>query len=382
MTSRDVDRPSCIAAAAAITGVGALFVNAMPVVLGAIDDSLALGTERLGYLASWHMLGYTAMTVTLILWARKVDWRIALRVAALVFAASYLVASRLTDFYLLTGALFVAGLSAGVVFGIGTTSIADTKNPDRGFGIATFAQVGLGTILTLLLTKAIVPAWGASGSLLALAVCGAAGIGLAGFSAAGGARPGSVRSTHGGSTLAPLVALAGSVVLYVGVSGMWAFIERMGSGAGLSQEFVGSVVSAGLLAGGAAAAAAAVLGDRLGRAAILTLSGMGLLGSLGLLSFADAYRFALAVPIFNVSWTFAIIYGLAVVAATDTSGRFVVAIPAALGVGFVIGPSLGGTVLTKWGIAGFGIMASVSIVLAVGLFLSALVLSSRRATIA
>lgn len=356
-----------------------MFVNAMPVVLGAIDDDLALGTERLGLLASSHMLGYTAMTVTLVLWARSVDWRVALRIAAVVFVGSYVAASRVADFYLLAAALFVGGLSAGVLFGIGTTGLADTSTPDRSFGIATFAQVVLGAALTLVLASAVVPAWGSSGALVTLGACGVAGIALTHFAPTGGAKPSHSTSTWRESALSPLLGLAGAVVFYVGVSGMWTFIERIGSDAGLSGRFVGSALSAGLIAGGGAALVAAIVGDRYGRRWPLLLSGLGLLGSIGLLMFADAYRFALAVPLFNVCWTFAIIYGLAVVAATDTSGRFVVAIPAALGIGFVIGPTLGGTVLTELGTSGFGIMAGVSVVLAVGLFISAIALARKRA---
>lgn len=354
-----------------LTGIGALGFNVLPLLLGTAADVFGSDERRLGLLGSLFISGKTIMFIALIVLARRLNWRIACSVLCIAQCIAFLTATRVGDFALVAAALFIAGFCLGGLFGLGTISIADTRNPDRNFGWATLAQVGAGAFLAYFLSTAIIPAWGFNGILTALAASALAGILLArGMAPSGVTGPGRTGNSSG-SRIVPVAGLVGLATFYLGVGAVWAFLERIALAGGLTREFVGTAVSGALIAGGLSCLVPVLLADRIGRRLPIAISACGLCLAIALFAanLAEAGFLATALT-FNALWTIMAIYAIAVISVQDPTGWYVVAIPATLGIGQAIGPLAGGFTVASFGITGLCAMAVLMVLISLGIFLS------------
>jgi len=168
-------------------------------------------------------------------------------------------------------------------------------------------------------------------------------------------------------SLLPLWGLAGSAAIFVGQAAVWAFIERMGSAAGLSPGTIGSALGSSVLAGIAGAFAASWLAGRKGRRLPMAVAMIGeivcLLFLLG--GYTTAVYFAVVI-VYSICWNFWLPYQMAVIAETDVSGKFVALITLSQAVGVAVGPALVGPMISQdnfdpvvWTGIGFALLAMV-----------------------
>ena len=364
-----VNRGSVIAVAAMLTAVGALVPNTMPVLLGVFADSRGYDSRQLGFLASSFMGGLWLMTVALMFSIRRIDWRAATGVCCLTLLVGLALAAQIGGFRALMGLFFLSGLGAGGAFGVGMTSLADTRQPDRNLGLATLAQVGVAALVTYAMAALVAARWGSVGVVLTLVLFAGIGVGLSFFMEHRGART----ASHAGGGRAPgalaaIAGLVGIVLLYLGIFGIWTFMERIGTQAGLSPHYVGAVISGALVSGAVGTLVPVALGDRFGRRAPILLAALMLMAAiLALGSSAGRLGFALAALSFNFAWTISMIYQCGAVAAADTSGRYAAGIPQALALGAFFGPALAGAMKAQLGLLGLSavgvlaVLASLSI---------------------
>ena len=366
-----VDQPAALVAAVLLTALGALGFNVLPLLIGSAGDLFGSDERQLGILGSLFIGGKTLMYVALILCARHIDWRITCSILCIAQAIAFIAATQANHFAPLAAILFVAGFCLGGLFGLGSISIADTRSPDRNFGWATLAQVGIAAILTYFLSTAIIPAWGFNGIMISLAASGVVGLLLARGMAPRGVTGTDRHGTPGGSKIVPVAGLFGLVVFYLGVGAVWTFLERIAMGSGLTREFVGTVVSGTLIAGGISCLVPVFLADRLGRRLPIVVSSIGLCMTIACFAFnLTESAFLITAITFNALWTIMAIYAISVVAVKDPTGWYVIAIPASLGLGQTIGPLVGGFAVAAYDIAGLCAMAAIMVLVSLGVFVA------------
>ena len=121
------------------------------------------------------------------------------------------------------------------------------------------------------------------------------------------------------------VALAANTLFFIAQSGVWAYLERIAAGAGLAPDVVGRTLALSVSLALLGPLAASLLADRYGRALPLAIVVAGQLGALWLLQGPfTAAVFLVAATGFQVCWNFAVPYLVAIVAALDRAGRYIV----------------------------------------------------------
>jgi predicted MFS family arabinose efflux permease len=368
MEPSSVDRPLAIAAAAVLSSVGVLLFNTMPAVVGGAGDALALPNAKLGLPPMAYMLGHTVAAISVIFWVRRVAWRRAAAIALLLLGGGLIAGAFAHDLRTLLGTMFVTGLGGGAVFGIAMTALGDTRNPDRSYGLGNIAQVVIPAAVLWLLPGVVVPRWGFVGMLLVLAALTLAGALMVPWMANCGRVAESAGARAKGWQPLVLTMLVGFGFFVLGDVAVWAFFERIGEAAQVSDAAIGRVLAVSLLAAGVGSLVPVFLGDRFGRLSFVlgcVFVQILCLAALGSESGRGAY--ALIVPVFMFCWTVAVIYQVAAIAAHDATGRYTPAIPAVLGVGSAAGPALGGVFVRDGDFRPMYLMTAVALLVAVAL---------------
>ena len=155
--------------ALAISAIGALFYNILPLYVGAAQDGLGLSTSEVGLLPAAFFAGYNLATLGAFFWIRRWNWRAAtaiwLPVAVLGLLGSITMPGR-WGLFLSTA---ISGGGFAVLYGIGTTILADTSNPARWYGVKIAVEAMPGAALLFILPSTLVAQYGFAGVVYALA---------------------------------------------------------------------------------------------------------------------------------------------------------------------------------------------------------------------
>ncbi len=349
-TSIDVNQPAAILAACLLSAIGVLVFNIMPLFLGSAAESLNFDEQQLGFIASSYLGGFTLASFSAVFWARRVNWRKACLPGIVVGMAAYSACLGTSDYSLILLLLFCAGCAMGSFFAISLCSLGDTRIPDRAFGFAVLCQLGSGA-LGLILLPSLSQRWGFDAILVAMAGVTALVVVLLRWLPAHGAKEEAVSTAQEGGRLFPVfVGLAGMLLLMTGMTGVWAFLERLGAIGGLEAGAIGSVLSATMVAGGIAALLVSCFGDRFGRAVPFLFGTLVMLVGIWFLSGqVSLVAFAAGGILLMGGWTFVYPYQMAAISTADSSGRFVPLIAAASGLGSALGPGVAGLLITDDG---------------------------------
>ncbi len=262
----------------------------------------------------------------------------------------------------------MSGLGGGLLAALATVSLGQTENPDRNYGLLFAAQLlfatgGLWGFPPLLDRFTLNSAYWLI-ALLAL---------LVGFAAASlpQGRAERVQSRadamRGRWLLAPAV-LASILLFFAEQNAIWAYIERIGNGAGLSAHYIGFSLGVATLTGFAGAALVAWAGTRVGRLiplALATLLQLGCLVTLVGHAAPAAYLFSTAV--LALSWNVVNPFQLGILAEVDPSGKALALAATVTGVGMAAGPAVAAFTIDGDGYTAIlwlaGVLAVVSLVL-------------------
>jgi predicted MFS family arabinose efflux permease len=233
-----------------------------------------------------------------------------------------------------------------VFYAISVCSLGDTEQSERSFALgslATMVLAGLG----MLVLPYIMQAWSIHGLYVPLISVSVAGALLARWlPVRGRMRAESAQGTHHGNTFQVFFALFGLLVFWIGMCGIWSFLERIGNANGLSPQAIGTVLAVSYVGVILAAVIVALLGDRIGCAAPIFIGMATMLVGIAVmdrpLTFAT---YMTASIIFQVGWIVCYPFTMAVISKADTSGRYVPLIAAAQGLGASLGAGLGGTLI-------------------------------------
>lgn len=337
--------------ALAISAIGALFYNVLPLYVGAAQDGLGLSTREAGLLPAAFFAGYNLVTVGAFFWIRRWNWRVAttfwLPIAILGLLGSIFFPGRF-GLFLSTA---IAGGGFAALYGIGTTILADTSNPARWYGIKIALETAPGAALLFILPSTLIAAYGFSGVVYALV-----GVSLllavflqtlpASSDIETNTQTNSVAPmppTQPAHSFAIWLALLGTLLFFSAASGLWAFIERMGSALAFDPDAIGALLSVTLIFATLGSLTTAWVGKRIGNVKPFSLSAVLMILASGILYGTPGFTlYALGAGLLTFGIGMGLPFALAEVADLDADGRYIVLSVPAIGSGAMIGPAVAG----------------------------------------
>lgn len=338
------DSPATTWLACLLYPVGPAAIVLMPMIVGALIDTYGYTEQQAGNIAAAEGMGVVVSSVAAALWIRRASWVRALLLSFLAYAALNAASANVAAYGPLLALRFLTGLAGGNLFAVSVAALGDNREPDRAFGLAQAVQ-GVLMLGAFASAPALVEAGGA-GALYYL-LGGAALVVLVlvrGFPAAG--RVQAAAAAVGAGTQQTgliLLGLFASVLFFVNVFGFWAFVERIGLGAGLPADTIGLALGASQVVAIGGALGAAWASHRYGRYWPLVLVLVGQVGALlALRGGFGVATYYVATGVFQALFIVGVSYQMGAIAQLDLKGRFLVMMTAAQGLGSAVGPALAG----------------------------------------
>ena len=363
---------TAVVTASMISAIGATFFLILPLFLGVLAEEYSLSDKELGLLGSAYLAGFTLLSTSAVIWINRLNWRrvTLIGLLCLMVFCGLVVAGR--GFVYLVFVIGALGGAAGTVFAVATRVLSDVRNPDRAFGIKLFAEQVCGATLIFVIPLYLLPRWGLTGLiagvLLAFAILGVSAFKLPESAAQ---RPASANDESEKSNAAVWWALLGLAVFMLGLSAVWAFVDRIANDAGLSAAAIGAMLSVGLVFGALGAGLAALVGDSFGHT-IPQVTGTALLLVCVYLLAGDltVFRFGLAVSLLSGMWNFMLAYQMASVARLDPGRRRTVLIAPAIALGATFGPGIAGLIKVGPGYGPIFVLAITCLFVTIVVFLA------------
>lgn len=337
--------------ALAISAIGALFYNILPLYVGAAQDGLGLSTSEVGLLPAAFFAGYNLATLGAFFWIRRWNWRAAtaiwLPVAVLGLLGSITMPGR-WGLFLSTA---ISGGGFAVLYGIGTTILADTSNPARWYGVKIAVEAMPGAALLFILPSTLVAQYGFAGVVYALAgVSLLLAFFLPTLPVSGDIEH--VNADHfvrprmpskGMHRFAIWLALFGTLLFFSAASGLWAFIERIGSVQAFDAVAIGMLLSLTLVFATLGSLTTAWLGKRMGNIKPFIVSATLMVVASGLLYGTPSFNlYAVGAGLLTFGIGMGLPFAIAEVADLDADGRYIILSVPAIGSGAMIGPAAAG----------------------------------------
>ena len=348
--------------------------------VGAYSNDLGFTERQAGFLVSADALGMAVASAFGVWWVKRVSWRTMAALGLGLALVANVLATGVGEFMMMMACRVFASVGTGTAFSVAVATLGEQHKSERAYGIGLAIQTVL-MIVALALSPHILARWGLDGLFLMLA-----GTSLAVGAAISGLPQGSRKSANtkipgGVSTKVSVglitIALFATVFHFCGTVGFWTYIERIGNAAGLSNLFIGTTLAVSMCAGLFGALTAAWLSNRIGMLWPFVISGIGSIIAVGLTTQnASRESFAVAVALFQWVWLFVTAYQMALVAMLDRAGRYVVLVPAAQGIGAVIGPALAAVLIGDGSYLPVNFMAGGFILLSIVLFVAVLPLAN------
>lgn len=370
-----MDRKLVILSAVALSALGALFYNLLPLFLGVAQDYRDLDNRSIGLLSSMFFAGYTLTTSTAFFWIRRINWKMVTWTALVIGSIALLLAGYSQSHGLLMLCIFIAGGAFSTVYGIGATALGDTSNPARWYGLKISAEAMLGAVGLFVLPGTLIASYGFMGMmagmvlavvLLAPALSWLPAEGYSQLEQDGTGKPLSAQSK-----LAVWVGLFAVSLFVFSATMIWAFVERLASTAGFESVLVGKILSLTLIFAVLGSLLAMVLGDRFGSGKPFAAATIIFLIALAWLSQTTTVTdYAIGACLLTLAIGLGITYVITIVADLDLDGRYVVLTVPAIGVGVMSAPAIGGLLTASQEYSAIFVVGSITIVLSLlaGLF--------------
>ena len=341
------DNRFLLVSACYLMAIGGLEFCIMPIFLGAMATHLSYSEQQVGFVGAAYLLGFVLTSFSGVFWARRISWRYGTLASALVACLAYLVCLVVGDYNVILMMIFIVGCTRGVFYAISICSLGDGEEAERYFALGTLASMAFAGVGMLLLPYAIAK-WEMAGLILPMVVLSAIAIFLIqSLPVHGMERATSEQSGKSGMNIQVFVGLCALLIFWIGMGGVWAFLERIGNASGLSAQSIGIVLAVSYGAVIAVAALAAWLGDRAGRGIPIFIGIVGMwMGIMCMNQQLTSVTYMMASLLFQCGWIFSYPYMMAVINKGDVTGRFVPLIAAAQGLGAAVGSGLGGSIIS------------------------------------
>lgn len=338
-----VGAPSRSQAAAAFWAgsVGLLILGLQPVLLGALFAEQRMTFDQLALAATLEMIAIAAGSAIMALALAPTALRPKAMVLLLLLALfDYLTAIAASP-AMIVGIRTLAGLAEGGLVAIATELIARSTRPERMGGIFLTMQTLAQCLLALLLSLAVVPAFGSTGGFSTLAMVSLVSLVAIPFLPPNYEPiPAALQAQFGIGGPLVLLSLAIVFTFYLFIGAIWAFLEPLGQASGLSPRTVGLVTAMALGVQVAGAFAATLVERRLDYGVAIALSAVGGLAAAGIFAMAPAAPlFWLAALLTGFVWLFVVPYQIRLTIVADPGRRAALLVPAAQLLGAAFGPA-------------------------------------------
>lgn len=345
MQQTNIDKPTAVIAACAMSVAAVLVFALLPVITGVIADHFALDDEQIGLIAGAYFGTYAVISATAGLWVRKVSWKMTRIVGFGFMLLGVVTSAQAPSFLLVCAGLAVTAVGAALLYPVAMTLVSDMTHMDRVYAFKLSAEQLIPAAILLALTALVGGVVGLSDLFLVLLL-----VVVLMFLASlkvpdAGSHKHDQPSSNADTPLAGYLALAALAVNFAGYAGLWAFLERLGTSEGFDPDFVALWLSVGLITAGVGPLGAAWLAERVGRLGPLVLGTLVSLATLVWLTDGlSEQSYALVLTLLPLTYCFAISYLLSVVGAVDCNGYIAGLMPFALAVGAAAGPAAFGFV--------------------------------------
>ena len=352
-TDSKFDTRGIITSAIASSAIGAILYNVLPLFIGISQDFRALDDTSAGLLGSAFYVGFSGATISAFFWIRRVSWRIATLLALITAITSLALTGITRTFGVTLLCTLISGGAFSILYGIGTTILAETSEPARWYGAKIAAEAGLGATLLLLIPGAV-DTWGFAGLFVAIAAAAVVLTPLLWQMPAGSDRAVEPRTTRvartPGTGGAIWLGLGGVFLFMTAATIVWAFLERLANAEGYDLAVVSRVLSFTLLTAVAGSLLSAWAGGRFGLRRPLGIATALFLFAAGLLLVSDSLPgFATGACLLTFSIGMGLPVAVSVAAILDPDGRHVVLTVPAIGLGVMVAPAAGGMLVDAAG---------------------------------
>ncbi|GAB5413021.1 MAG: hypothetical protein Cons2KO_06240 [Congregibacter sp.] len=343
--------------------VGYSVLAGIPVISTAWSTLLGFSESEVGRVAGADLGGLSCGAIIAALLVARLDRRLIV-VAAIALALVFNVACTQFVGYLETLVLrFLSGVAGGVLTGVAVATLGGRTHPAKAFNYLLFSfafvQAGELYVLPLLSMNQIYLLFAASYLPVLMLL---RWLPRYPFPRLARAETSALKSASGVAAAAaqtpranakPMVpsyvlwlCLAAMALTYVNIGAYWTYIELATVNADMDGEWVSSVFVWVSFFSVLGCLMATVISDRFGIARPLLFTLLLHAACVFLLaSGIDATKFLISVYAFNFLWIFIDVYQMGSIANLDKSGRFASLIPAAQGLGQIVGPNLAASVL-------------------------------------
>ena len=329
---RYVTSPASIVVLAAFGLLGNLAAVILPIVVGSLMDA-GLSAVRVGYAEAADMAG---IAVGALLWSRlilRVNWRLAALCAIPIAIAGNVICALMPTFGPVMGGRALSGFGSGLLAAIGSAGLAQTRRPERAFGLASTANMvaaaGLVYMFTFVSHRAGSAAvFGGIASIFMAMTLMLKWLPERSPEARLRTAEPAVDSLSQASAipwrLAGL-ALAGIWAYFIAAMVFWTYVERIAVAAGFSTAFLARSLGVGQLMGACGALTTAVLASYF-RRRLAPVAGYIVLATCAAIIFVTQphpWLFFAAVCMLFFSWSGVYPYFIGTVVAIDPAARLV-----------------------------------------------------------
>ena len=341
-----------------------MLIVVIPLFAGLLAKRYSFNDAQLGFFASGDMAGMVAGSLATAVAIRHFRWEALAIAGACVLAMGNVLSSLSPSFFSLIAFRVLSGFGGGALTGVCFAIFAATRDPERPFAIYAALQT-LFAAFAFLVLPSVMRRFGPSGAFLALALASIPAIAAASQLR----RPASVAATTAilGRALRSVTndrmlrAGVTSVLAYFAAQGaVWAFVERFGSQAGLSDDTISVALSISQFPAVLGSGLVAVAGRRFGRVGpILAAFALVLCAVIALFHPTGALLYGTVIGAFLFGWNVFISYQAAVLSDADATKVVMPLVAAATFGGLALGPFVAGALANRYGlplVLVFGVM--------------------------
>lgn len=349
------DGPKVIAAVSSCYFVGFLGMNFLPIWMGVLVDHLSASGATAGWMGTAEMSAMALGSITVSSRVSRIDRMQTAYLGMATVALCNVLAATISHIPLLFVLRAFAGLGEGCLMALAAAGVGAALQPERAMSVILII-LNLSMALLFLAAPVAINAYGGAGlsGLMALLTLSAAPLvrwlpKTAPAPSQPVANP--VQLSFSIRRNLPAVVGLSSIALLLVAHGMvFAFVERIGTALALTLQQVGSVLSASMLIDCLAPLLVIALGLRWGRLAPI---GIGLLAltaaTLAVTQSPFPVTFVGGVWLQLFAYTFILPFFAGLLASLDPHGRVAAGMSAAIIVGFMIAPAIGGMLLARVG---------------------------------
>lgn len=376
----EFDKPRAIFAAVVLGFAGTGVAMGLPLLVGSMAESLGFNEQQLGWLASADMGGLFAGSVLTSLFVTRINRRFLAAAGLFLLMLGNYLSIQSPELLPLMLSRLCAGIGAGVCYSTCTASLAGSHNSARTFSILLFVLVVMNAFIFYIF-PIIDVRWGVNG-LFMFYLLEAAPILLVlpllpPFCAEETDEVVIENEASGAAIhlhipeILPRLCLAAVFSFYLLVGAYWAFIERAGTAARISTEYISGTLTWGQIFSISGTVLAVWLARRFGQSKPLLFALFVMVVTMLILAGrVDKTTFVFSVFSFSFFWIFIDVFQLGTLSNIDHSGRYAALVPACQGVAQAMAPSIAGMLLSyHFGYSSVMLMCAVAAAVAMCIYL-------------